>query len=58
MWLLERVAGFASEHPSALNVLTGAKYCRSLKMSTLVLFFHHSDIDRTRKRPSWSYLNC
>ena len=51
MWLLKRIAGPFSEHPSGVNVLTGGKNCRSLQESTFILLFHHSDIDRTGKHP-------
>ena len=41
-----------SEHPSAVNILTGFKHRWSMQKSTFILHFHHSDIDIARKRPS------
>ena len=49
---LECIAGPVSEHPSAGNVLTAPKLCRSLRRSTFILLFHHSDIDRASERPT------
>ena len=49
-WLLECIAGPISEHPSSVNVLVGPKDCRSLQQTTSLPVFHHSDIDKARKR--------
>ena len=46
------MAGLASEHPPAVNILTGPKHCESLQQSTFILIFHSSDIDRGGKHPS------
>ena len=50
-WLGECIAGPVSEDPSAVNVLTCPKHCRSLQESIFILFYH-SDIDRAVKSPS------
>ena len=52
MWLLECITGPASEHPSAVNVLTGLKHWRSLQESTFIPFFHNFETDTAGKRPS------
>ena len=40
------------KQPSAFNVLTGHRHCRSLQESTVILLFYDSDIDRAGKRHS------
>ena len=54
--LLKCIAGPVSEHPSAVNMLTGPKHYRSLQDSTFILLCHYSDIEKAGKHPSYSDL--
>ena len=40
-----------SEHPAAVNELTGPAHCRTLQRRTFILHFHHSELDRAGRRP-------
>ena len=53
MSTLEGAAGLVSEHPSALNVLNGPKYCTTLQKQTFIVRFHHCDLDGPGKRSSY-----
>ena len=46
------MTGPVSEHPLAVNVLTGPKHCRLLQESTFIVLFHSSEVHRARKDAS------
>ena len=43
--------GLVSEHPVALNVLTGATRCRTLQKQNFILRFHHCVQGRSGEPP-------
>ena len=51
MWILESIGGLVSQHPLAVNVLTGPLPFRTLPNRTFIWRFSDSDIDRAWKQP-------
>ena len=50
MWLPKYLKSPVSQHPLAVNLLTGTKHCWNLGGSTFILFFHHYEISWVRKK--------
>ena len=48
--------GLVSEHPAAVNMLTGLTQCRTLQKQPFILRFHRYERGRTGKRPFQSDL--
>ena len=50
--MFQCIAGLVSEHRSAVNVLTGFTHWITLQKCTLMLRFHHFDLDQAGRRQS------